>query len=209
MSRLLLSAAAFALMSGAARADYTLHILHTNDLHSRIEAINKFDATCDAETEAKGECFGGIARVAAEVARQRAALAGANLLVLDAGDQFQGSLFYTTYKGADVAEFMNGIGYDAMAVGNHEFDDGPPVLAEFEEKIDFPLVSGNLDLARSEELRGRIGGPLVLAVGGEKVGIVSALATDTPETASPGPNVVFRDDIESLKAQVAESRGKV
>ena len=69
--RLILSATtALALMAGTAQADYTLYVLHTNDLHSRIESINKFDSTCDAETEAKGECFGGVARVAAKVTGQ-------------------------------------------------------------------------------------------------------------------------------------------
>jgi 5'-nucleotidase / UDP-sugar diphosphatase len=57
--------------------------------------------------------------------------AGQNVIVLDAGDQFQGSLMYTTYKGAVEAEFMEQIGFDAMAVGNHEFDDGPEVWPIF------------------------------------------------------------------------------
>ncbi|MBD3785934.1 MAG: 5'-nucleotidase C-terminal domain-containing protein [Sphingomonadales bacterium] len=201
-ARLLASAAALALTAGAAQADYTLHILHTNDLHSRIESINKYDSTCDAETEAKGECFGGIARVAAKVAEMRKELDGQNVILLDAGDQFQGSLFYTTYKGKDTAEFMNAIGYDAMAVGNHEFDDGPEALAEFLGAVSFPLVSGNLDLSQSNVLNGKINGTLVLEVGGEKIGIVSALAVDTPETSSPGPNVIFQDEAEALKADV-------
>lgn len=201
-ARLLASAAALALTAGAAHADYTLHILHTNDLHSRIESINKYDSTCGAEDETAGKCFGGIARVAAKVAEMRKQLDGQNVILLDAGDQFQGSLFYTTYKGKDTAEFMNAIGYDAMAVGNHEFDDGPEALAEFLGAVKFPLVSGNLDLSQSNVLNGKINGTLVLEVGGEKIGIVSALATDTPETSSPGPNVIFQDEAEALKADV-------
>ena len=201
-ARLLASAAALALTAGAAHADYTLHILHTNDLHSRIESINKYDSTCGAEDEAEGKCFGGIARVAAKVAEMRKELEGQNVILLDAGDQFQGSLFYTTYKGKDTAEFMNAIGYDAMAVGNHEFDDGPEKLAEFIDMVKFPLVSGNLDVSQSNVLNGKINGTLVLEVGGEKIGIISALATDTPETSSPGPNVIFQDEAESLKADV-------
>ena len=201
-ARLLASAAALALTAGAAQADYTLHILHTNDLHSRIESINKYDSTCGAEDETEGKCFGGIARVAAKVAEMRKELDGQNVILLDAGDQFQGSLFYTTYKGKDTAEFMNAIGYDAMAVGNHEFDDGPEALAEFIDMVKFPLVSGNLDLSRSNVLNGKINGTLVLEVGGEKIGIVSALAIDTPETSSPGPNVIFQDEAEALKADV-------
>lgn len=202
-ARLLATAAALALSAGSAQAEYTLHILHTNDLHSRIESINKYDSTCSAEEEGEGKCFGGIARVAAKVAELRAELAGQNVLLLDAGDQFQGSLFYTTYKGKDTATFMNAIGYQAMAVGNHEFDDGPAQLAAFTGSIGFPMVSGNLDLSRSEELKGKIKKTLVFDVGGEKVGIVSALAVDTPETSSPGPTVIFQDEAESLKADVA------
>lgn len=200
--RLLLSTAALALTAGVAQADYTLHILHTNDLHSRIEEINKYDSTCSEKDAAEAKCFGGIARVAAKVAALRTELAGQNVIVLDAGDQFQGSLFYTTYKGEDTAEFMTMIGYDAMAVGNHEFDDGPEGLAAFVAKVKFPLLSGNLDLSRSL-LKDKIADTVVLQVGGEKIGLVSALATDTVETAAPGPDVIFQDEIESLKADVA------
>lgn len=200
--RLLLSTAALALTAGMAQADYTLHILHTNDLHSRIEEINKYDSTCSEKDAAEAKCFGGIARVAAKVAALRTELAGQNVIVLDAGDQFQGSLFYTTYKGEDTAEFMTMIGYDAMAVGNHEFDDGPEGLAAFVAKVKFPLLSGNLDLSRSL-LKDKIADTVVLQVGGEKIGLVSALATDTVDTAAPGPDVIFQDEIESLKADVA------
>lgn len=195
---------ALLLAAGGARADYTLHILHTNDLHSRIEPIDKYDSTCDAETDAKGDCFGGVARIATKVAELRQELAGQNVLLVDIGDQFQGSLFYTTYKGRDSAEFMNDIGYQVMILGNHEFDDGPAVLRDFVGLVDFPVISGNLDLSRSEELRGRIGRSLVMEIGGQKVGLVSALTTDTPDIAAPGPNVIFQDEAESLKAQVED-----
>lgn len=203
---LMVSAAALALSSGTAWADYTLHVLHINDFHSRIEPINAYDSTCDAETEAKGECFGGVARLATKINELRDSLKaeGQNVVVLDAGDQYQGSLFYTTYKGKDTVEFMNAIGFDAMAVGNHEFDDGPAGLQILAEGVKFPVVSGNLDLSQSPELKGKVGDVLTLEVGGEKIGIVSALAMDTPETASPGDKVIFQDDIDSLKADVSE-----
>ncbi len=204
-ARLLTGAAALALTAGAAQADYTLHILHINDLHSRIESINRFDSTCDAEGEAEGECFGGVARVYTKINELRDELtaAGENVIVLDAGDQFQGSLMYTTYKGAVEAEFMEKIGFDVMAVGNHEFDDGPEGLAEFLGKVNFPVISGNIDVSASNVLAGRIDNHVVLEVGGERIGIVSALATDTVDTSSPGPNVVFEDEIAAMAADVA------
>lgn len=203
-SRLLASVAALALSAGAASAEYTLHVLHINDLHSRIEPITGFDSTCSAEDDAAGECFGGIARVATKINELRDALtaAGENVIVLDAGDQYQGSLYYSTYKGELVAELMSTIGFDAMALGNHEFDDGPEGALELVEGVEFPVISGNLDLS-SSELKDKVQDLAVLEVGGEKIGIISALAVDTPETASPGPNITFQDEIDSLAADAA------
>ncbi|WP_170756357.1 bifunctional metallophosphatase/5'-nucleotidase [Ruegeria lacuscaerulensis] len=201
-TRLLTSAAVLGLTAGMAAAEYKLTILHTNDIHSRIESINKYDSTCDAEDEAEGKCFGGMARLKTAIDGRRDALNGQNVLVLDAGDPFQGSLFYTTYKGAAEAEFMEAIGYDAMAVGNHEFDDGPEGLAAFIDAVSFPVISGNLDLSSSADLKDRVQQHLVLDVGGQKVGIVSALATDTVDTSSPGKDVLFQDEIDSLTADV-------
>jgi 5'-nucleotidase / UDP-sugar diphosphatase len=197
--------AALVLSASVAQADYTLHILHVNDLHSRIEPINRFDSTCSAEDETEGKCFGGVARLATKVAELRAALEaeGQNVILLDAGDQFQGSLMYTTYKGAVEAEFMQAIGFDAMAVGNHEFDDGPAGLAAFLDKVGFPVISGNIDVSRSNLLAGRVADHVILEVGGARIGIVSALATDTVETSSPGDDVVFADEAEALRADVA------
>lgn len=206
MRRVLLSSvAAVSFGAGQATAEYRLHVLHINDFHSRIEAINGFDSTCSAEEAAAGECFGGAARVATKIRELRESLraAGENVIVLDAGDQFQGSLMYTTYKGAVEAEMMQAIGFDAMAVGNHEFDDGPEGFSAFLQKVTFPVVSGNIDVSASDVLAGRVQDHVVLEVGGERIGIVSALATDTPETSSPGESVVFQDDIQSLTADVA------
>lgn len=202
ISRLMTTAAFLASGAGMASADYTLTILHTNDIHSRVESINKYDSTCGADDEAEGKCFGGMARLKTAMDAERAALAGQNVVVLDAGDPFQGSLFYTTYKGAAEAEFMEAIGYDAMAVGNHEFDDGPKGLADFVDAVSFPVLSGNLDLSAEALLNDRVKDHVVLEIGGEKIGIVSALATDTVDTSSPGDNVVFQDEIAALQADV-------
>lgn len=205
MRMLYLSGAALALSAGLAQADFTLHVIHINDFHSRIEPINAFDSTCSAEDAAENKCFGGVARVATKINALRDAIRaeGGNVIVVDAGDQFQGSLFYTTYKGAAEAEFMEGIGFDVMAVGNHEFDDGPEGLAAFLDKVSFPVISGNTDVSQNNLLAGRVQNHVVLEVGGEKVGIISALATDTVDTASPGPSVIFQDEIDSLSADVA------
>ena len=94
---------------------------------------------------------------------------------------------------------MEAIGYDAMAVGNHEFDDGPEGLAKFIDAVSFPVVSGNLDLSQEPILKNHVKDSVIIDIGGQKIGIVSALATDTVDTSSPGDNVKFMDEIAALR----------
>jgi 5'-nucleotidase len=205
-SKLLLGAAALMLSTAAAQADYKLTILHINDVHSRIEPINKYDSTCRASDNLAGSCFGGMARVKTAIDLRRNALntAGANVLTLDAGDQFQGSLFYSTYKGSVAVDLMNKIGFDAMAVGNHEFDDGPEKLAEFATAAQFPILFANTDISKEPLLKDKIQSHIVKEIGGEKVAIIGVLAEDTAETSSPGKNIAFVQSEETLKQTVAE-----
>ncbi|MEK1854458.1 MAG: 5'-nucleotidase C-terminal domain-containing protein [Phyllobacterium sp.] len=210
LARILLATSALGLTAGAAMADYTLNILHINDQHSRIEPINKYDSTCSAEEESKNECFGGIARVKAKIDERRAALSkdGGNVILLDAGDEFQGSLFYTTYKGDDTAEFMNQMGFDAMALGNHEFDDTAVTLAKFLDKVKFPVISSNTEAAPDSPIAGKFKPYLIKEIGGQKIGIISALTTDTAEISTPGPTVKFADEVETLKKLVDTLKGE-
>jgi 5'-nucleotidase len=196
----LMTASILALSSGAAFADYELNILHINDFHSRIESINKFDSTCSAEEEGKNECFGGVARLKVAIDQKRQELTGKNVLLLNGGDNFQGSLFFTTYKGAAEAEFLNLMKFDAMTVGNHEFDEGEDGLITFLDKVTFPVLSSNVLAGYKSKLVDRIKPSLVLDVGGQKVGIVGAVTNDTPEISSPGDNVLIGIDVDTITA---------
>ncbi len=118
------------------------------------------------EQDAAGECIGGVARRATEINRLRIEENGANTILLDAGDQFQGTLFYTQYKGKEAAQFMNELGYQAMAIGNHEFDDGPANLANFIGEIQFPLLSANIDASNQADLKGQFQPYTILDVNG-------------------------------------------
>ncbi len=194
MLRALLSAAALGLATGGAWADYELNVLHFNDLHSRIEPINKYDSTCSAEDETEGKCFGGAARLKTAIDERKQALD--NVLVLNAGDNFQGSLFYTTYKGDAEAEFLDQMDQDAMVLGNHEFDDGDQVLADFVGKTDFPIIYGNTLIGANSPLAGtRMVEYVIKDVGGEKIGIIGVVAEDTDVTSSPSDAVLFMEPV--------------
>ncbi len=201
------SATALMLSAPAAYADYTLNILHINDWHSRIESINKYDSTCSNDDEKEGKCFGGAARLVTAVADARNRH-GDNVLFLNAGDNFQGTLFYNTYKGAVEAEFLNLMKTDAMAVGNHEFDDGEAGLATFLDAAKFPVLSANVVASHSSKLGDRVKPHVVLEAGGKKIGIIGAVANDTDDLSSPGDHVLIAEDVaaitsaaEALKAE--------
>lgn len=207
MKKLLFGASALALtagFSGAAFADFSLTILHINDFHSRFESITGSDSTCNAEGETKGECFGGIARLKTAIDAERAAAktAGENSVLFSAGDEFQGSLFYTQYKSEIVANFMNDMGFDVVATGNHEFDDGPAEFAKFIASAKFPIIGGNFDTTKDPDLKGLPKGVIVLNIAGEKIGVIGATTEDTPEIAAPGPNVAFESVTEYVKGAV-------
>ena len=188
--------------TGAAMADFDLTILHTNDFHARFEPISKYDSGCSAEDNTEGKCFGGSARLVTgiEAARQRAG--NTPTLLVDGGDQFQGTLFYTYNKGKLAAEMMNKLGYDGMTVGNHEFDDGPEVLREFVGAVDFPILMSNADVSGEPLLSDVIQKSTVIEKGGEKIGLIGLTPQDTEELASPGPNVVFTDPSGAVQGEV-------
>jgi 5'-nucleotidase / UDP-sugar diphosphatase len=187
-----------------------LTILHNNDVHSRLQPVSAQNNNCSAQQLAQNQCFGGMARVATLIERERAAAAanGRQVLILDAGDQFQGSLFYSHYKGAAEAEVMNLIPYDAMALGNHEFDDGPEVLARFLRTVRLPVLSANVDSSAEPSLRGLYRSHIVVSRGGHRIAIIGATTEDTPTIASPGPSVTFPRAEPVLTPLIARLRGE-
>ncbi len=200
MKRFLASVAALGVTAGMAAADYNLTILHTNDFHARFEPISKYDGPCSSEDNGAGECFGGSARLITAITEARSRTN--NSILVDGGDQFQGTLFYTYYKGKLAAEMMNHMGYDGMTVGNHEFDDGPEVLRGFVDAVEFPILMSNADVSQEPLLADKIAKSVVIERGGEKIGMIGLTPEDTDELASPGPNVIFTDPVQAVQGEV-------
>lgn len=196
-----LTAALAVIFPAMAMAEDTITILHINDLHSRIEPISKYNNTCSAEDDAKGECFGGAARLVSAINAARQSTNNP-VLLLDGGDQFQGSLFYTHYKGKAAAEIMNAIGFDVMAVGNHEFDDGPEVLADFVNAVEFPLVMANAEVADNSPIAGLIAPTVIVEAGENRYGIIGLTPQDNDTLASPGPTIKFTDPAEAVRREI-------
>ncbi|ULQ52703.1 metallophosphoesterase [Flavihumibacter fluvii] len=112
-----------------------LVILHTNDVHSRLEPF-PMDGS-------RNQGLGGVAARAALIKSIRAE--GHELLLLDAGDLFQGTPFFNFYKGEPEIKAMAAMGYDACTMGNHDFDAGLENFANQLEHSNFPVILCNYD----------------------------------------------------------------
>lgn len=108
-----------------------LTILHTNDVHSRIEPFDSGSF--------KG--MGGAAQRAAII--QQIRNRQEHVLLLDAGDIFQGTPYFNKYEGEVEFKVMNELGYDASTIGNHDFDKGMDVLAKYINTAQFPILNAN------------------------------------------------------------------
>lgn len=129
-------------------------ILHTNDTHSQVEP-NKAD-------------MGGYARRLGKINEIRGK--EKNVLLVDAGDFSQGSPYFNFYNGRVEIEAMNKMSYDAVTLGNHEFDNGLDTLAVVMRMAKFPFVVANYDV-NATPLQGLVKPYIILNKFGVKIGI--------------------------------------
>lgn len=169
-----------ALSVAAQDETFSLTILHTNDTHSWHEPNSSGD--------------GGVARLAAVVNQVRESRD--NVILLDGGDRFTGTLFHVQWRGQDQVQVMNAVGYDGMTLGNHEFDDGEDVLYNFVSQLDFPVVSANIvDWGTFTQLDEIINAFGVVDVNGQQIGIIGLTTPETPELTKASDEIVFTDDM--------------
>lgn len=137
-----------------------LRILHTNDTHSRLDPYPANDPNYPG--------MGGYARRATMIRNARQE--DGDLLLLDAGDIFQGTPYYNLYNGEPELKLMSKMGYDAAAFGNHEFDNGLDGFAEVQPHASFPFLAANFDFSQTI-LNGKIDSYKVIHKGGLTIGI--------------------------------------
>ena len=179
---------------------YKLRIIHTNDHHARIEPVTGGTPVAPIH--------GGVSRRKTLIDAIRDE--GGNQILLDAGDVFQGTLWFTQYLGQADLEFYNALGYAAVTIGNHEFDKGQQPLADFIRRANFPVLSANIAIAA--DVPAPIGGLfkpwIVKEIGGQKIGIFGLTTEETPVLSSPGAGIAFTNYIEAARKAVADLKAR-
>lgn len=133
----------------------SLTLAHINDTHSYFEA-SSLPLTFYAQQWFKPfVSAGGFARIATRVQQLKtdALRQQRGFLFVHAGDCFQGTLYFSLFKGQANAQMLNLLGIDAMTLGNHELDMGNELVAQFAQQIQFPLLAGNWDLSQEESTK--------------------------------------------------------
>ncbi|XP_014363027.2 apyrase [Papilio machaon] len=174
---------------------YKLDIIHFNDFHARFEETSPVTPICRFNN---GSCLGGFPRLYTVVTALKDKKPQS--ILLNAGDSFQGTYWYTLLKWNVTQEFMNLLPHDAHALGNHDFDDGPIGLAPYISALKAPVVAANMDSTREPVLRNLYEPYVILEREGRRIGVIGLITPDTKTLSFTG-NVEFSDPSEATRRE--------
>jgi 2',3'-cyclic-nucleotide 2'-phosphodiesterase (5'-nucleotidase family) len=182
----------------------------------RIIATNDFHGTFEPRPDSTGVRRGGAAYVATVIGQARAECAARSTctsVLLDGGDMFQGTAPSNRTYGATVVDLYNKLGYDAAALGNHEWDWGRDSLRARMRQARFPILGANVRFADGRDVPWMPDDTL-LTVGSLKVGVIGVTTVETPRTtmalnvadlAFPSPVPLVNERAKALRARGADA----
>ncbi|WP_165313859.1 bifunctional metallophosphatase/5'-nucleotidase [Vibrio ziniensis] len=201
----------------------SITLAHINDTHSYFEPTSlQLTLDINGKTLTPFVSAGGFARIATRVQqlREDARRMDKGFIFLHAGDCFQGTLYFSLFKGKANADMLNAIGLDAMALGNHELDMGNEPVAIFAQRANFPLLCGNWDLSKERlDKRHRLSdnesvksfNPILRCanwitkhVDGSEIAIFGLSLDKMVDIANPDSDTPFRNALETANRTVEQ-----
>ncbi|WP_341665894.1 bifunctional UDP-sugar hydrolase/5'-nucleotidase [Vibrio sp.] len=197
-----------------------IRLVHINDTHSHFEPTSlQLSISLPDQDLSPYVSAGGFARIATRKKQLESTLCDSREMVfLHAGDCFQGTLYFTLFKGEANAEMLNALNLDAMALGNHELDMGNLPVAKFVKQINFPLLAGNWDLSaeakdKTYTLQGsenvhsfdpktRTASWIIKYAQEEPIAIFSLAIDKMSDISNPDHDTPFTDSIQTAKNTV-------
>ncbi|KAK2016077.1 5'-nucleotidase domain-containing protein [Colletotrichum eremochloae] len=177
-----------------AAGNFNVSFFHVNDVHAHLDEYSSSGTDC---TRPERGCYGGYARIKHTVDELRPQYNDS--LWLNAGDEFQGTLFYSFYKGEKIAETINQLGFDAMTLGNHEFDGGDDQLGDFLLNLTFPIVCANI-VSDNEKLNKTIKPYHIFDK--QQLAVIGVTTQTTPGISSPGEGTKFLDVVTTVQSTI-------
>ena len=180
--------------------NFSLEILHLDDTHSHITSERmKF------KVAGKKVYFevGGYPRIITKV--DELISKNPNHLILNAGDVFQGTLYYSLFRGEADAKMLNLIPWDAYELGNHEFDDGDEALSNFLDKLNptIAVLGANIVVQGNDPLKGKIKPYIIKDINGQKVAVIGIDEVyKTINSSNPGKDLKFLDELTTAQRYI-------
>ena len=191
---LIIFIALLSIVSTTAKTRKQLVVLHTNDTHSTIMPLN--ENLDNKDLAGRGGCLRRINMIKEERKQNP------DLLFFDSGDFSQGSGYYTLFKGEVEVGLMNQMGYDAVTIGNHEFDFGLENMAKLFRMANFPIVCSNYDFTGTP-CEGLVKDYITLHRNGLKIGVFALGAPMKGLVSNKNcEGVTFFDPAETAKKYV-------
>ena len=182
----------------AKRSDsYSLTLIHTNDLHSHLLP---FDESHDCSLTS--DCLGGFARLKTFMIQEK----DSHTLILDAGDRFTETSFYTLLKSKPLLPLFQQMPYDVITLGNHEFDDNLSETISFLQQWPVSVVAANLKMPKDNPLSLLVKPSVIVEKAGRKIGIIGVITQETmvldhPKISVTSISEAVSKEIESLKGK--------
>jgi 5'-nucleotidase len=164
--------------------------------------IGRFEETNNQSIDCKPgeECIGGYARVVTTI--KELMKSEENPIYLNAGDNYQGTLWYNIGRWNVTNEFLNMLPADAQTIGNHEFDHGIDGIVPFLKNTKTPVVIANVDDSNEPSFQGTYNKSIVIEKYGKKIGVIGAILRST-DTIARTENVRFFDETTKIREEAA------
>jgi len=177
----------------------TISIFYTNDEEGYLEPISD-----------KSKTYGGTANVMAALRQRGYRPDSDKALLLSGGDMWTGPAISSWFHGTSTVQVANAMGYDAAALGNHEFDFGQEIIRANEAAADFPFLSANAKVAKTGKLLDFCTPYVIREVSGVQVGIIGLTTRKTPGIVVPAnvEGLTFTDYEETLRRTVPQARAE-
>ena len=185
-----------------------LTVAHINDTHAHLDPTEN-GLAIQPTGQQKFEFFaklGGYPRLKFKLdeLREQAGKDGRHFLTLFGGDAFQGTLYFTQFRGEEESRLLSEMGIDAATLGNHEFDLGNGPLNDYAAKVNYPIVAANLVKSSSSALKDNqnIHEYIIKEINGESVGIFGLVLDNMHDISSPDKDTQFQPMIASAQRTV-------
>jgi len=177
---------------------YNISFYHLNDVHAHLDEFSSSGTDC---VQKERGCYGGYARIKTLVDETRPG--HPDSLFLNAGDEFQGTMFFQFYGGEKIASALNQLGFDGMTLGNHEFDKGDEHLGQFLENLTFPIISANI-FSDNPKLNRTIKPYHIYEK--YQLAVIGVTTETTPSISSPGKGTIFTDPVQAVQNTIDHIR---